>query len=74
MFKQYIKADYVVAAEFTEESAVDLMRKVGGSVHFKYDGTVREGDVGSTGVMIGDLVTPDGKVIRSYEEWEAIND
>lgn len=73
MYNQYVKYDYMMAAEFNQETAVDLMRKQGGSVHFRIDGTVREGELDRYAVKIGDLVTADGKIVRSSAGWENIN-
>lgn len=74
MFKQYVKADYITAAKFNEENAIELMRKLGGSVSFKMDGTVREGVLDNYVINIGDLVTANGEIIRAGEGWESIND
>lgn len=74
MFKQYVKADYITAAKFNEENAIELMRKLGGSVSFKMDGTVREGFLYNYVINIGDLVTANGEIIRAGEGWESIND
>lgn len=72
MFNQYVKYDYMVAAEFSQHTAIDLMQKHGGTVHFKMDGTVRNGQLDNYVVQIGDLVTNDGKIVRSSEGWENI--